>query len=410
MDQILLSATQLQLWTECKRKWGFKYLERLPDPPKPGAALGTEVQDEQVDPWLRDGRTFDFTRRSGEIAQKLVPLLPAPISTGKSPGLEVRKKFLMPSPTGLFAYRGEFDLYAPDSVIVPGLKGGRVFLGDVKTTGNPKYAKTEESLRKDIQCQLYSMDIMYETGQDELDAVWFYTKTKGSQRAWRVHLHVKAPDVVEQFQKIDAEGAELVTTRLSKPKIDDLPPNPRMCGEYGGCPYNKVCNLSPAVHADAVNREALSMSVDNEWLTKLRKDVGGPASAEPPPPAAAPAVEPEPPLPSWATAPVDPLVSRIIKPAIVMPAINPPESALPPAPPVGAAAPVEAPKKRGRPPKAKPVESTAMAATRAEPAPPAVAADTPLEVSELDLLSDLGFPRQEFAAFLRAWASRMEAA
>lgn len=411
-----MSATQIETGEECLRKWGFKYLERIKTPQHPAAALGVEVQDTQLDPWLGEGRGFDFTRPSGEIANAVAPLLPKP----KTPGLKLRRKFLIPSPTGRFGYQGEFDLYATDSGCVPGLDGGRPLLGDIKTTGNLDYAKTPEKLAVDIQAQLYSMAIMYEERVDELDAVWFYSRTRKPYRALRHHLHVTASHVVEQFQRIDAIADRLVTTKLAKPPIDELKPNPLMCEAYGGCPFRHRCNLSPAVHAAAVNMEAIVNGSTNDFLAKLRNTVPGapPAAAPAPAPAPAPVAAPVPAsgylappgpfpvqpmqvpapvtsahatvspgfptqtsfipaapqpapeaLPAWATKPLDPVrehiaaaafaPSAVVQGVFPPPAINPPESALPPAPPVGIAqvAPATEPKKRGRKPKA-PTENT----------------------------------------------------
>lgn len=324
---ILLSASQLELYKDCPRKWGFRYLDGIVTPPHPAALLGTEVQDEQIDPYLLTGRGFDFSRPSGEIAQKLVPLLPAP----QSPGLVLRRKFEIPSPSGLFSYRGEFDIYASDSKIVPGLVGGVPLLGDIKTTGNLKYAKTAEKLRTDIQAQLYAMVILFEEPTDELDAVWFYTRTRGAPKAERHHVRLIASHVAEQFKIIDALGKECATIKVQAPTAADLPPNARMCDAYGGCPFRSICNLSPAVHSAAINHEEIVRNMGTaDFLTQLRKNVGAPAA-----PPAVTSVVPSTPnpmaslLPAWATAPVDPMPAR--HGAL----INPPEAALPPAPPVG---------------------------------------------------------------------------
>jgi hypothetical protein len=359
-DAVLLSATQVDLYTDCHRKWGFKYLERIELPKDPGALLGTEVQDEQIDPYLGTGRGFDFSRPSGEIAQKLVPLLPAPMT----PGLILRRKFLMPSPSGRFAWRGEFDLYAPDSAVVPGLVeaglGGVPLLGDIKTTKDLKYAKTKEQLLTDTQAQLYGMAVMFEENADVLDAVWFYTRTRGARRAERHHVRLVASHVAEQFGRLDAIGVEVAATKLARPKVEDLKPNARMCDAYGGCPYRSRCNLSPAVHAAAVNdEERRNMDAAKvDFLANLRKPVAGvvgtvsvtvPLVPQTMPIQRMTLPAPTESLPSWATATVDPLrIKTFGSGGVTAPAINPPESALPPAPAVGVAARATAPEKRTR--------------------------------------------------------------
>ena len=97
----------------------------------------------------------------------------------------------MPSPSGKFGYQGEFDIYAPDSAVVPCIEGGgRPLLGDIKTTKNLKYAKSSEALKTDTQAQLYGTAIMIEELVDELDAVWWYVRTQKPHRVQRTHSGV----------------------------------------------------------------------------------------------------------------------------------------------------------------------------------------------------------------------------
>ena len=343
MLDTLVSATQVQLFADCERKWGFKYLDGIQTPTHPAALLGTDTQDNQIDPYLLTGRGFDFTKPSGEIANKIAKLLPKP----KTPGLRLRRKFVMPSPSGLFAYQGEFDIYAEDSACVPGLglEGGRKLLADIKTTGNLAYALTSETLKTNIQAQLYAWDVMFEENVDELDLVWFYGGTRKPYRSQLAHVRVDAAHVVGQFERIEASARRLAAIKWQAPKAEELPPNPRMCEQYGGCHYRNICNLSPAVHHAALNEEALSMEATKtaDFLNRLRKTAGAAPSAPPAPPPPPPAPPPPPPaaanpfavpeatsIPAWASAPVDPKHAA---------KVNPPESALQPAPAVNVPAP-----------------------------------------------------------------------
>ncbi len=416
----LISASQITLFTECQRKWGFKYLQRVEVPPHPSAVLGTEVHAHQLGPWLTEGREFDYTKPSGEIALALKHLLPAP----KTPGMVLERHFVIPSPGGKFSYQGYIDLYAPDATCVPGLErdpfGVVPLVGDFKTTSNLDYAKTEETLLTDVQAMLYATAVMFEDNADEVYLSWFYTRTRKPHRALRVAARVSGSHVVEQFQKIDEVGARVAATRLANPNVDELPPNPRMCDAYGGCPFRHICNLSPVVHAAGVNKEAVLDAKANSFVELLRKKQQGAVATHPtvagnPHPMAArvdipadptPVVHPSlaPPvaptvLPAWLTAPVAPKAG---------PAINPPESALPPAPPVNvapaAAAPTEAPAKRTRRTKEQ-MAADAAALAPIQQSVPYVATVVNTEVAQ-SFFDD--FPRAEFATFLRAWASRME--
>ena len=324
----IISATQIQLWDPkaegfCQRKWGFRYLDRVQIPQHPSAALGTDVQDTQVDPYLTSGHPFDFSRPSGEIAQALVPILPKP----GAEGMRLRRRFLLPSPRRTFGYQGELDIWARDSKVVPGLAGGAQLVGDIKTTGNLAYAKTDATLRTDTQAQLYSMAIMFEENVDVVDLAWLYVRTRKPHRVQIAHARMSAPEVADSFARIDDLGADLVKVKLERPKAIDLPPNVRSCETFGGCPYRHLCNLSPAVFATSNERDNMTSTVD--FLAQLRKAAPAPSPA----PAPAPALSPFQALVAEVAALQGQPVGEFVPTGGNR--INPPESDLPPAPAVG---------------------------------------------------------------------------
>jgi len=352
-----VSASQVTLFRDCERKWAFRYLDRIETPTHPAAALGTEVQDEQIDPYLLTGRAIDFSRPSGEIANALIPLLPEPGAA------TLRRRFVIPSPSAKFAYQGELDLWSPDSGIVPGIDGGRPLVGDVKTTSNLKYARTETTLSTDVQANLYAMAMMYEEAVDSVDAVWFYVRTRPPHKTQRTHVVLTAEHVSNQFREIDSTGLRITNTRKEHPKANELAPNVRMCEQYGGCPYRSICDLSPADHAAGFTKERTMDSKTNDFLNQLRKAATpGPASTTPAPtqyvrpaegsslsvpvistpvistPAEAAAAG----LPAWASASATDAPFK----GVAVP-INPPEAAIAAAPPAPVEAPAPAKRTRG---------------------------------------------------------------
>jgi len=65
-----LSPTRMQTWERCRRQWGFKYLDRLPDPGAPSAAVGTFAHEtlERFYALDADARTHAALRRcAGEV-------------------------------------------------------------------------------------------------------------------------------------------------------------------------------------------------------------------------------------------------------------------------------------------------------------------------------------------------------
>ncbi len=350
---MLLSASQIGTYLDCKRKWGFKSIAKLPDPSGPAAELGKEVDDTQLQPYLRDGRPFDYTRDSGYIAASALAYLPEP----KTLGLEVQKHFVFRSrlaPDEL-SYQGYIDLWlpeggapdmpaAPEGVVIPNVK-------DFKTTGNvtSKWVKTPKILETDVQAMIYATWVMASTPYRTVDLDWIYMQTRGARKVKRHHLRVEGKHVSAQFARIDAIGVEMMQTRkaveaassgdLAVAVAATIPATPcEACRAYNGCPYRSQCNFSPADYESESlpQLESIDMSDTASLLAQLKAKRSGAVTAAP---AVAPVVQ---------HAPVQ--VAAVVEAV----GINPPESRLPPpAPPetpfVQAVAEPAAKPKRGRP-------------------------------------------------------------
>jgi hypothetical protein len=434
----LVSASQINQWNDCERKWGWKYIAKIPQPDTFASALGTEVDDTQLQPYLRDDRPLDFSRPSGYIAAAGLAFLPKP----KTMDLEVQKHFVIPSPTDArFGFQGYLDLWLPHGgpdapppptpgLIVPNVR-------DFKTTGNWKYAKTSKQLETDVQAQLYATWAMWETGARVVDLDWIYFATKGAYKAKRVHLRVTGDHVAEQFSQINDTAVVMYAARKSVTNPLELKANPAMCEAYGGCPYRDKCNLSPGEVVDAqaaqwarkvetsiMGDEAAAAGGTMSLVARMNAQKAaaraGAAGVVQPPPASAATGQPAERsttaagipvenLPAWATSEVDPRRANAV-------GINPPESALPPAPPVGsvqappavayaADADVEraidnvSPRRRGRPRKAPADPLGADAALHAASSPqPSAPPEIEARVAELESLEKAAVADDDYFA------------
>ncbi len=334
---LLLSATQINSWRDCQRLWGWKYIARLQTPQSPAALLGDEVDSGQLQPYLRDGRPFDFTKDSGYIAASILAYLPP----SQHPGLEVQRKFVMASPsfeTTPFGYQGFVDLWLPKGGM-PGIDDGPV-VSDFKTTSDFKWAKTEKTLATDVQANLYAMNALLETGERKVNLVWLYMRTRGARAAKRVHLRVDADHVAEQFGRIDETGQTIFKTR--KASVDEdaekyvlaLEPNAETCDKYGGCPFRDRCNLTPKQRLD-FNPTLLKVGntvSTSTLMANLRARAGlanGAAAAQPPAFAGINPPEkdlPPPPAPEVVTTPLPVDLVSVAEPAPAKKAGRPPGS------------------------------------------------------------------------------------
>ena len=383
---LIFSASQVTLWRECERKWGFRYILGTKTPQTPAQALGDAVDSKQLQPYLMGGRPFD-DNEAGKIARVALPFLPKPMT----PGIAVQKRIALASPDGRWAYQGYIDLWLDDSRGVPNIpsyNGSAIpLVEDFKTTKSLRWQKTAEKLRTDVQAQLYATYAIAETESEVVDLNWLTITTVAPYVAKTSHLRARIDEVMPQFDAIDRTGHELHDVRMASAHtmtadaetkrqfVLSLPPNLRACDDFGGCPHRHECNHAPQVNRDALvarMKEKKAMTNAASALARLKaRKPGAPADATTaaPEPAPAPAAVPSPTptpapaptpapttaaaptpaptpapaaaapaeqLPAWATAPVDPLKQKFA-------GINPPEKDLPPAPPVGKAVDVTAP-------------------------------------------------------------------
>jgi hypothetical protein len=250
----LISASQISQFRECKRKWAWRYIAGIKTPPHPSAALGSEVHDTQLGPYLTEGRPFDFTRDSGYIAASLLEFLPPP----KTPGMVVEKHFILPSPAseGRFQYQGYIDLWLQGPVVK-----------DFKTTSDLKWAKNEKALSVDVQAMLYATHALFETKSEYVELEWLYAQTRGARKSKRTHLRVHGDHVIEQFRAIESTALEMFEVKQAVADPLQLPPSPSQCESYGGCPYRDKCNLSPSEHIAALGARDFSIIKLQEEMT-----------------------------------------------------------------------------------------------------------------------------------------------
>jgi hypothetical protein len=337
-----ISASQIALAYQCPRKWAFKYIARLPEPPSDSQSLGITVHA-ILENYLRDGTPIDATTDEGRIAQAGMRFLPRP-GTGHA-----EKAFTIEE--GDFRFVGSIDWMSFD--------GSEVV--DHKTTSNFRWMKSADDLRKDPQGILYAR-----AGQgDVVTEKWIYYKTRDNPISRVTELVWTREEIDAAYEGLRAEAHTLVTLRRKEVEPNSLPANPAYCFAYGKpCPYTMSCNVS------AIERmKKMSFNKDDLMSQLLAKSLGTvapttpPAAVEPPAPPVAPA----------AASNIDALNALMSRPA--EPAVEPVtdllidlvEAPVKPAP--VEAAPVAEKPKRTRAKKAEPAVEVAPVAEPVEAAP-----------------------------------------
>ena len=264
-----LSASQVQTFIDCQRKWAWRYTEGVEEPSNASAEKGKAVHA-VLEQYLSGG-AIDFTTEIGYIAASGLEHLPKP----GTPGLLVEQEFHFEGPSG-HTYLGYKDLEEP--ALTP-LMIGIVY--DHKTTSDLKWQKTEEQLRDDIQATLYAVDYFRKNPAHlEVELRWVYYQTKNTKKSAVTRLRVNQAETWQRFLEIE-KTAEAMSVASEKRALD-LPPNINHCSAYGGCPHQGRCNLSPF--------DKMRSHVEQNKLTSLlKKKTNNGAAAQPPSAAAAPA-------------------------------------------------------------------------------------------------------------------------
>lgn len=288
------SATQIEAWEQCPRRWFFPYVEGLRSPKSPAQQAGTEI-DEDVQHYLKTAEV----RESGwkKLVRALAPLLPDP----KKYALMVQEPVRLPTFGGGPILIGYVDLawWKPSE---------RLAIDDLKSTSDLKYAKTAEELLRNTQMMTY--------------AKWGYS-VKFARGVEVAHVYAcrKIPKTLPaKVVRVPEHGRPLVVTsdhvhdewhvRLGRlremgraarecARALDLTPNTASCDLYGGCFYRNKCGLS--IVNFGKREDSMSLNSTSGLMADLMRQMNAkkegvvPDGASAAAPASVPEVQPAPP-------------------------------------------------------------------------------------------------------------------
>lgn len=235
-----VSASQVDTWSLCKRKWAFRYLDRVKSPPHRSAVVGQRVHA-VLEAWLEHGIAPDpnetltidddgkkHVYHPGLIAMEGLHLLPTP-----NPNLLIETAF------DFGPWTGRMDLaYITEQ--------GTPVVFDHKTTTSLDWAKTEEELWTDPQAVLYAFNALRELPNAPfVDLQWTYFQTRKPYKSARRTLHVLRSYAEAAMRPLDATAEHLMTLRKGPWKAMDFEPTPSACSAYGGCAHRRDCKLTP---------------------------------------------------------------------------------------------------------------------------------------------------------------------
>lgn len=266
-----VSATQIDTFCDCQRKWAWNKIEGLKAPPAASAQLGSDVHN-RLEHFLLKG-ALDTSDRIGQIAAAGIRHLPRPGTC------DVEKNFVIESE--IARYRGKMDAHWVDKSVSHVL--------DHKTTSDFKWAKTPEMLVDDVQANVYATAAMIEDGTSVVDQTWVYYLTSKKPRSKVVRLRVHRDDAEPRFEKIEATVKQMRTIVAEGKRALELPPSPQTCMKYGGCAFVSNCQLTTK---ELTRSLYMQMSLAEKLKAKLNAGAAPAAVAEQPAEAPAAAARP----------------------------------------------------------------------------------------------------------------------
>lgn len=339
----MISASQVNVATDCLRRYGIEKLDGVRGPQHRSAAAGEAIH-KLFEDWLQYGKPPDMEQtitidgtvyHPGRTAMNALHNLPPP-----GPHIVVESSFHLGHWTGRidFAWVSVNGIYVPreqwlamkDSVeVIPGN-------GDHKTTGSKtfEYALDEETLRSDTQATLYAHAVLQDFPRaKEADRLWSYACTMKPFPSKKVHLRVHRDEIDYRMEPLNKLAEQLLRLRSSGLKGNDLPANTTSCNKYGGCPHRGgACKLSnEEVIRGFMTNGQTQMSTEQMIQMATQQAAGAMATTVPAP------VLPPPPVGEWITHTENPAyefhsVTREVRPKGVL---APPSSpTLPVAPPM----------------------------------------------------------------------------
>lgn len=232
----LFSATQMDTYLDCERKWGLRYIAGLPDKKDDGPRdFGKKVHSHQ-DMWLKHGTKPPDTPE-GRVMATAIRWLPNPGTCSAEHPFEW-------IPNGQpFALRGSIDCLE--------VMGDGVFrIEDTKVTGsNFRWMKTAGELRTNVQAVVYSSFVAQHYRVDLVRCRWIYCLRTNDKRGIRparpVDFEMPLEHLAGQFEIVCEIGRRMVLALEQKVQPEDLPCR-NACNKYGGCPYlDNGCGMTP---------------------------------------------------------------------------------------------------------------------------------------------------------------------
>ena len=223
------SASQVDTFQGCNRKWWFNKIMGLEIPQHPSAAIGSAVHAE-LEGYLTGEHGID---KLGPIALTALPFAPRPETVYVERSIEDLK---------LEAH----GLPALGYIDVLNLKDDPPEVLDWKTTGSLQWAKTADDLLRNVQMTVYAkathamFDSLGLAPPDAVRVTHVVMLTKAPHEARRTTALMNHATLDKNWAYVEKTVGEMKDVALLATP-DKVTPTKSMCSAYGGCPFRSRC-------------------------------------------------------------------------------------------------------------------------------------------------------------------------
>jgi hypothetical protein len=278
------SPTQLEDWRACPRKWKYRRLRRLfPVPDNVWAAFGSRAHVIR-EHWLKSGTwtTEIAESKEGQCVAAGIEYWPRP---GVALGVEIElERIELLGGVGDVPWTFKIDDVAPPT--------HHYDLGDLKTIGQLAKRKTEADLEEDAQRVVYVVWAGPTLRRDTIRSAWSYCQRSPANFA-PVMVEGKVEHDRQRLAVINNEAREMLRANIRP--LDEQDRNRSTCYKYRGfpCVYAEHC-LADQNDLDLGAFGAYTLDTMTAPITLADALAAQAAAPLPPMPGAAPALPPVP--------------------------------------------------------------------------------------------------------------------